>query len=59
VFKNLSDAFAAKVPHWETVHANARFSPFFVSFRGEPRFQKLLRDNMPKYAKPFDDPAIK
>jgi hypothetical protein len=27
--------------------------------RSYPHFEKLLRDNMPKYAKPFDDQATR
>jgi len=29
------------------------------SLRGDPRFEKLLRDTLPKYAKPFDEPVAK
>jgi serine/threonine protein kinase/tetratricopeptide (TPR) repeat protein len=44
---------------WAAVHAYARFSPSCDPLRGDPRLEKLLRDNMPKFAKPFDGPAVK
>ncbi len=41
---------------WPILHANLRFQPFFDGLRKDPRFEKLLRDNLPPGAKPFDDP---
>jgi len=37
------------------LYAWARFSPEFDPLRGNPRFEKLLRDKLPKGAKAFDD----
>lgn len=41
---------------WATTHATARFSPVCDGLRGDPRFEKLLRETLPKGAKPFDNP---
>jgi hypothetical protein len=59
MLNELSERFHAKGENWEVIHANARFSPMFDSLRGNPRFEKMLRENMPKYAKPFDKPVVK
>ncbi|HVU22604.1 MAG TPA: toll/interleukin-1 receptor domain-containing protein [Opitutus sp.] len=40
-------------PGWEGTHAISRFSPEFDFLRGDPQFEKLLRDNLPAGAKPF------
>jgi tetratricopeptide (TPR) repeat protein len=37
------------------LHADLRFNPVWDPLRGNPRFEKLLRDTLPKGAKPFDD----
>ena len=44
-----------KPPGWEFAHAEMRFSPLSDFLRGDPHFEKLLRDNLPAGAKPFED----
>jgi hypothetical protein len=41
------------------LHPDARFSYGFEPLRGDLHFEKLLRDTLPKYAKPFDETAVK
>lgn len=48
--------FQTKTPGWEQAHAEMRFSPECDFLRGDPRFEKLLRDNLPPGARRFDDP---
>ncbi|MBI2813050.1 MAG: TIR domain-containing protein [Opitutae bacterium] len=37
------------------IHAYLRFDPRYDSLRGDPRFEKILRDTRPANAKPFAD----
>jgi len=57
LLKALEETFRTKAPTWEVVHAEMRFSPEVDFMRGDARFEKLLRDNLPNGAKPFNDPA--
>jgi len=38
------------------MHSAIRFAPAFNPLRGNPRFEKLLRDTLPKGAKPLEEP---
>jgi len=48
--------FRGKQPLWQTIYAELRFSPEADFLRGDPRFEKLLRDHLPPGAKPFAEP---
>ncbi|HVZ66287.1 MAG TPA: TIR domain-containing protein [Lacunisphaera sp.] len=45
-----------KVPFWEADHVRLRYSPAADFLRGDPRFEKLLRDYLPEGAKPLNNP---
>lgn len=49
------DYLRNKRPLWHVMHAELRFSPEADFLRGDPRFEKLLRDYLPPGAKPFDN----
>ena len=44
-------------PSWESAHADARYAPAYDHLRRNPRFEQLLRDNLPESAKPFLNPG--
>ncbi|HEY4300328.1 MAG TPA: hypothetical protein VGM73_05615, partial [Candidatus Didemnitutus sp.] len=48
--------FAARPPDWQMAHVELRYNPLYDSLRADPRFDKLLRDNLPTAARPFDEP---
>jgi tetratricopeptide (TPR) repeat protein len=53
----LEKVFRAKLPDWELVHAELRFGSEADYLRGDPRFEKLLRDYLPSGAVPLDKPT--
>jgi len=55
VLAGIEALFRDRRPNWEGVHAEMRFSPEVDWLRGDPRFEKLLRDNLPPGAKPLDN----
>ena len=52
--KALHEHGRSRIPH---LHMAARYFPGFDGLRGDPRFETLLRETLPKGAKPFDEPA--
>jgi hypothetical protein len=42
-------------PNWWFVHLGARTQVQWDALRGDPRFEKLLRETLPPGAKPFED----
>jgi tetratricopeptide (TPR) repeat protein len=43
---------------YRNLHLSLRHSSDYDSLRGNPRFEKLLRDRLPPGAKPFDEPKL-
>jgi TolB-like protein/Tfp pilus assembly protein PilF len=55
ILAKISAALRARNTGYETLHGSARFNPDYDPLRGDPRFEKLLRETLPKFAKPFAD----
>ncbi|HWA85543.1 MAG TPA: hypothetical protein VG710_04920, partial [Opitutus sp.] len=53
VLAGAEEYFRTKQPLWQILHAELRFSPEADFLRGDPRFEKLLRDYLPEGAKPL------
>jgi len=49
----------ARPQGYEFLHSDLRFDVDYDSLRGDPRFDRLLRDSLPPFAKPFDVVAAK
>jgi tetratricopeptide (TPR) repeat protein len=56
VLKWLEETLPPKNGSARILHGEARFSLTFASLRGDPHFEKLIRDTLPAGAKPFDEP---
>jgi tetratricopeptide (TPR) repeat protein len=59
VLKWLEEKLPLKDGDARWLHSDARFGVTYAPLRGDPRFEKLLRDTLPPGAKPFDEPAAK
>ena len=55
----ISTVLHEKRAGWQRVHRDARYWVIYDPLRGDPQFEKLLRDTLPKNAKPFDEHAAK
>jgi hypothetical protein len=57
VLAKLSSELRARHNGYEALHGSVRFNPDFDPLRSDPRFAKLLRETLPRFAKPFDEAA--
>jgi hypothetical protein len=53
----LEKRFTQRAPGWERFHSAARFHRDYDPLRGDPRFDKLLRDHLPPSAVPLAAPT--
>jgi hypothetical protein len=53
VLAGLRRILQARNPGWQEAHSDSRYDPQSDFLRGNPEFEKLLRDNLPPGAKPF------
>jgi tetratricopeptide (TPR) repeat protein len=53
VLTGVEHYFQTRRPLWQVMHSDLRFSPEADFLRGDPRFEKLLRDYLPAGAKPL------
>jgi tetratricopeptide (TPR) repeat protein len=56
VLAALEKAFGERKRGWLSLYLSVRWNREFEVLRGDPRFEKLMRDNLPDGVKPLDEP---